>query len=133
MFDKHAALIVEELTIHGYLEMSSVLLKATAAALLNTESSEAMQSQVADNSDRVMNCFLAVRESFQKLAESCFVERAPQLESTNAHVESNESNGQKGNGHTNGHVKSKVPRLISNEYERFSIPHLTIKCRYKLL
>jgi hypothetical protein len=129
LFDKYAASIVEEIIVHGYLEMSSVLLKVVASVLSELE--EDKQSLV-DDVDHLMTHFMAVRDAFTKLAEGSFVERTPQIESS--HLDHNDQTEQNGNGHSNGNgpAKTKAPKFVFNEYERFSIPNLTLKCNYFL-
>ncbi len=128
LFDKHAAMSVEEIIIHGYLEMSSVVLKVVASIIGGLEGDKQL---VLNDIDRLMGYFMDVRDSFLKLAENNFVERTPQLESSHMEVsEQTEQNGS--NGHKNGNgqpAKTKVPKFVFSEYERYATPHLALKCK----
>lgn len=114
LFGKHAARIVEELILNGYLEMSSVVLK-----VLSRE-----QSETSESDEKISSHYTNIVEAFQRLAESNLIQRVAGVE-----LEHDGANGTT----TNGVSQPKIPKLVSlSPFELYSVPTLKIKDSVKL-
>lgn len=102
--DTAAEFIVEEILLHGKLEMSSCLLR--------------VQARLKHLSLDKISEMSALKDVFIKLADSRFIRRVVELV--------NETN-QEPNGNANSHKKAnKIPALTINERTMFSVPNITI-------
>ena len=110
--DDYSWLIVKEILLHGYLEMSSVILKLLAKSFNENK----LFNKDANQINLIFN---SIKSSFTSLAENNYVERIPELD-----TDQNMSNGAKNEDHTN---KQKVPKFSFNNMYRFDTPHLNIE------
>jgi hypothetical protein len=115
-----ASSIAEEILLHGYLEMSSVVLKR----LINLYT---QLDKTAIDKINFEKSYQSIKESFKNLLNNDYIERLPQLESfyENNLLKNGLSNG---NHVLNGENKSKVPKFTKNDFETKDLPELKIDC-----
>jgi hypothetical protein len=109
--DSFATSIVEEILIHGYLEMSSVILKVLCKYF------KEKRSDLAENEVQLQinEQFVLIKDSFKKLVGDGILERLPGLEIEN---NSNETNLIK---------IHKIPKYIAlNEFFKQDVPDIKI-------
>jgi hypothetical protein len=125
----YAGQIVEEIHMHGYLEMATVLLMV----LYNNVNLNEDKETLKNDTDKINDLFCEIKKAFDKLASLKLIERLPSLESSSLNGHTNgHSTEQNGHSNENGLKKTnsthKVPKFIPIEkYEKFSVPHLSIK------
>jgi hypothetical protein len=115
-----ASSIIEEILLHGYLEMSSIVLKRLI--IMYTQLDKTSIDKIAFEKN-----YQSIKESFKNLINNDYIERLPQLESF---YENNlAKNGLSNGNHTeNGENKSKVPKFIKNDIDAKDLPELKIDC-----
>ena len=110
--DSFASLIVEEILIHGYLEMSSVLMKVLSISF-HGKSSDLTDSDIQSINEN----FRLIKESFEKLVKDGILEKLPVLE-----IEQNIKETYK------NVTMHKVPKfVVLNESNKQDLPELKIE------
>ena len=118
---------MDEIAVHGYKEMSAILLKVVARVLGALPHDE--RTLIVNDAEQLGCQYELTRDAFRRLADDNFIERVAPLETTGPSAES-KGNVENGSGHANGKStapKSRVPKFVSNESERFVMPMIKIK------
>ena len=109
--DTSAPLIVEEILMHGYLEMSSVILKVLSINFYGKHSDlieSNIQLQINEN-------YSSIKDAFKKLINGGILERLPSVESGQNLKETNV-------------ITHKVPKFsILNEANKQDFPEIKIE------
>ena len=111
----YSSLIVKEILINGYLEMSSVVMKVVA--VLATESGQR-------DPKSIYSLYVQVRESFERLANESYIERLQRLESSIKTVYNEDMDT--GEEKTARPKLERIPKFANNDEEKFSIPTIKI-------
>ncbi len=134
MFDDNAASLIQELILHGFLEMSSLILKRLIDFYTHLDKTEIDQNKLEAN-------FQKIKESFEKLVNSEFILRLPQLDSFNQQNDvikngSSKSHETENKNNTNGisqNQRLKVPIFLPNDYSKREMPHIIIDSEFLVM
>ena len=109
--DDFATTMVEELLIHGYLEMSCLILKILAKHF-KAKHAELTEGQIRSQMNQ---SFSLIKESFKKLVDEGYLEKLASLEME----KTSEENGKKP-------TPPKIPKLVSHELNRYELPEIKV-------
>jgi hypothetical protein len=111
--DSFAPLIVEEILMHGYLEMSSVILKVLSINFYGKHS-DLIESNIQL---KINENYSSIKDAFKKLINGGILERLPSVESGQNLKEPNK-----------GVITHKVPKFcILNEANKQDFPEIKIE------
>lgn len=120
-----AGLIVHELLLNGYAEMSGVILRVVAR-LANEPESER-------DPKKLDSLCSQVRECFGKLVGSEYIERLVRLESKSASNEMDSSSSKETTSAASSSKLEKLPKFSNINEERFELPTIKIDSRRLIL
>lgn len=126
LFDKYAAMIVEEILLHGRVQMSALMLKLLSKIV--NESSE--KQRILIDTVKIDTIYTTVRDTFAKLVDEGYLERIASLD-TNGHVNGSRFDedvnlAQDANKSAKKAPLPKIPKFDNNENNKYSIPNLKI-------
>lgn len=98
--------------MHGSLEMSSVILKT-----LSKSFDQEQKTAILSDPTIINETFSKIKEVFIKLVEDNFIDQLPKIAEEQEDVQ------------TNSAKKSKIPKFITSELLRYSIPEIKIDGR----
>ena len=115
-------MIVHEMLVNGYVEMSSVLLKVLSRWARENGEKESLVGDVK----KLDSTWAKLRESFEKLTEDEYIERLPRLDSSGGKTVFNEDDVSTESKQPPKAKLERIPKFVSADEERLIVPKIRI-------